>query len=400
MIEKYIEKLSKYKNFKVRVFSLDVNPRCIDIGMSIQEELNESVGIKREGNRDYTILHEDGPRVYGAEKIRQGTITYKEHLKRFRYRNKRRAVVAFIGNGNLLFNPWFVAWANGKVYRLKDEPFQTRIYSSLIVWKRRRKFPATVGDVKYIGNRVLLTDRQNEEEITDKIKFTTFGQRLVKNHKPVEVHGLVNQVYDLRHFLPALYYKTDDGQEYNFGLDQLHKDEKKKMLAVKKEPVILKMSIKNDVDEVKVDANKLRRVLLEADFQEVNSRSEIKNEGQYYISPNGNTITIKYKPNIYPHCIIGTTDEGTVRCIVVTGLSGRAGISIENASKLAADLDMKDAILLCNGGDVVMKYLDEMVVKSSEERRRLRSLLIFTKGKPNTTQKVLLENEMRLLEYA
>lgn len=37
MIEKYIEKLSQYKNFKVRVFSLDVNPRCIDIVVEQRE---------------------------------------------------------------------------------------------------------------------------------------------------------------------------------------------------------------------------------------------------------------------------------------------------------------------------------------------------------------------------
>lgn len=398
MIEKYIEKLTEYQNYPVRVFLMDFNPNSIDLILSVQEELNQSIGIKRESSKEFTRSKENNQKISGTRKMRHTTITYIEHLKRFRRKYRKKSAIAVIGNGNILFNTWFVAWMNRKVFALEDEPIAARTYSSVIVWKNRKSFPVTIGDVKYRDNKVILLEGKQESDITKRIKFATFGQKLVDNHKKVKIYKIINQFYDLRHLLPGLYYTAPNGRKYVFGLDQLYKDEKKKISAVMKKPVNLEMYINDSGLRIKISANKLREVLNGSDFKEVNNRRDIKREGQYYINPDGETITIKYKPNVYPHCIIGTTDEGTVRCMAITGLSGRAGISVEKASKLAADLNMKDAVLLSNGGDVIMRYFGEMIVKSSEKRRRFRSILILAKNKVKTKNAEITEKDIKIQE--
>lgn len=378
--EKYIEKLKKWEGFPVRLFVLEINPKLVDIVVHVQEEWDRSVGIKRERGKEYTILRQGGRKLFEAREIRQETITYGEHIRRFERANPQKMAVAFVGNGNLLFNPWFVAWLNGRLFCLKDEPFEKRVYSSLIVWKQGQEFPVTIGDIMYRNGRVFLANGQFEEDITDKIEYTTFGQRLVQDHKPIKVDKLLHQFYDLRHLLPALYYIADDS-EYAFGFDQLYTNEGKKRLAVIKQPVNLRLKIDTDRGSLTADPQRLRRVLSEADFEEVVDFYSVQKEGQYFISPHDEMITIKYKSNIYPHSMLGVTDEGMVLCIVVTGLSGRAGICIERASELLVELGVKDAILLSNGGDVMMQYFGEMVVKSSENRRRVRSALLFVKDR-------------------
>ena len=397
--EKYIEKLKKWKDFQIRLFVLEVNPKLVDIVVHVQEEWDRSVGIKREGGKEYTISSQGGRKLFGAQEIRRGTITYGEHIRRFERANPQKLAVAFLGNGNLLFNPWFVAWLNGRLFCLKDEPFEKRVYSSLIVWKQGQEFPATIGDIMYRNGRVLLANGQFAQDITDRIECTTFGQRLVQDHRPIKVDKLLHQFYDLRHLLPALYYATDDGSEYAFGFDQLYTDEEKKRLAVMKQPVNLRLKINTDHGLLTVDPQRLRKVLSEADFEEVADAHSVQKEGQYFISAPDEMITIKYKPNIYPHSILGVTDRGTVLCIVVTGLSGRAGISIEKASELAVGLGVKDAILLANGGDVMMQYLGEMIAKSSENRRRLRSVLLFVKDRPQLLREGPDEMGIRLIKH-
>lgn len=387
------------EGYPVRLFVLEVNPKLVDIVVHVQEEWDRSVGIKREGGKEYTILSQGGRKLFGAQEIRRGTITYGEHIRRFERANPQKLVVSFLGNGNLLFNPWFVAWLNGRLFCLNDEPFEKRVYSSLIVWKQDQEFPATIGDIMYRNGRVLLANGQFAQDITDRIECTTFGQRLVQDHRPIKVDKLLHQFYDLRHLLPALYYATDDGSEYAFGFDQLYTDEEKKRLAVMKQPVNLRLKIDTDLGLLTVDPQRLRESLSEADFEEVDNFHSIQKEGQYFISPYDEMITIKYKSNIYPHNMLGVTDEGTVLCVTVTGLSGRAGISMEKASKLAVELGIKDAILLANGGDVMMQYFGKMEVKSSENRRRLRSMLLFVKDRDELLGKGPNEIGIGLIKY-
>jgi len=399
MSKEYIEKLKKWKGVQVRLLVLEINPKLVDIVVHVQEEWDRSVGIKREVGKEYTILRQGGQKLFGAQEIRQGTITYGEHIRRFERANPQKLAVAFVGNGNLLFNPWFVAWIKGRLFCLKDEPFENRVYSSLIVWKRGQEFPVTIGDIMYRNGRVFLADGQVKGDITDKIECTTFGQRLVQGHKLVKVDKLLHQFYDLRHLLPALYYTAEDDSEYAFGFDQLYTNEGKKRLAVMKQPVNLRLKIDTDHGLLRVDPQRLRKVLSEADFEEVADFRSIQKEGQYFISPHDEMITINYKPNTYPHSILGVTDRGIVLCIVITGLSGRAGISIEKASELAVGLGIKDAILLANGGDVMMQYLGEMVAKSSENRRRLRSVLLFIKDRPQLLRERPDKMGIKLIKY-
>jgi len=378
---RYIEKLRGWCDCKSEVFALEVDPKLVDVVIHAQEEWNGAIGIRREKAQEYTIL-ERGRKVSGSQEVRRGTISYREHIRRFEASHPQRRVLAFVANGNLLFNPWFVAWIDGRLFHLRDEPLKERTYSSLIVWREGHEPPASIEDLKFENGKVLLVSQRATDDITDRIKYTTFGQRLVKEHRPVGLGSILDQFYDLRHLLPALYYSDGQGTKYTFGLDQLRSDEHKKRLAVMKHPVDLRLEIETVSGVIKVDPQRLRsEALLERDFEEVKDVRFIQREGQYAISPDGGTITIRYRPNIYPHNMIGVTDEGKILSVVVTGLSGRAGISVEKASRLLVDVAVKDAILLSNGGDVMMQYLGNMIAESSENRRRLRSVILFARNK-------------------
>jgi len=399
MSTRYVEKLGGWRDFESDLLVLEIDPKLVDVVVHVQEEWNEAIGIRRERGQEYTIL-ERGGEVSGSREIRRGTISYREHIRRFEASHQQKKVVAFVGNGNLLFNPWFVAWVDGKFFHLKDEPFKERVYSSLIVWKEGHEPLVSIGDIKFGSGRLLLVSEHTTDDITDRIKYATFGQRLAKEHRPVKLSSILHQFYDLRHLLPALYYSDAQSTKYTFGLDQLYANEEKKRLAVMKQPVDLRLEIETISGIMKVDPQKLKsEALLERDFDEVKDIGSVQRQGQYFISPDGRTITVRYRSNIYPHNMIGITEEGKVLSVIITGLSGRVGISIERASQLVMDIGFKDAILLSNGGDVVMQYFGEMVVASSENRHRSRSLILFAKDSNQLSKSNPCEMGIRLVKY-
>jgi len=399
MSTRYIEKLQEWHDFEAGLFVLEVDPRLVNVVVHAQEEWNEAIGIKREGGQEYTILKR-GEKVSGSQEMRRGTISYNEHVRRFEALHPQKKVVAFVGNGNLLFNPWFVAWVDGNLFHLKDEPLKGTVYSSLVVWKEGHEPSVSIEDIEFENGKVLLVSEPTTYDITDMIKYTTFGQRLVKDHKPARLSSIFHQFYDLRHLLPALYYSNGQGSKYSFGLDQLYTDEEKKRVAVMKKPVNLRLEIETVSGVIKVDPERLKsEALLERDFEEVKDARFVQREGQYSISRDGGIITIIYTSNIYPHSMIGITDEGVVLSIVVSGLSGRVGISVEKAPHLLVGLGIKDAILLDNGGDVMMQYFGKMVVPSSENRRRLRSVILFVKDRTELSNEDLTQMGIKLIKY-
>jgi len=399
MTTRYVEKLRAWRDFESNLLVLEINPKLVDVIVHVQEEWNEATGINRESGQEYTILGR-GTKLSGNREIRRGTMSHREHIRRFEASHQQKKVVAFAGNGNLLFNPWFVAWVDGKFFHLKDEPFKERLYSSLIVWKEGHDPLVSIGDIKFENGRVLLASEHTTDDITDRIKYAASGQRLAREHKRVKLSSILHQFYDLRHLLPALYYSDAQGAKYAFGLDQLQADEELRKLAVMKQPVDLRLEIETISGIMKIDPQKLKgEALLERGFDEVQDIGSVQRPGQYFISPDGRAITVIYRSNIYPHHMMGITEEGKVLSVIVTGLSGRVGISIEKASQLVVDIGLKDAILLSNGGDVVMQYFGEMVVASSENRHRSRSLILFAKNRNQLSKSNPCEMGIRLVKY-
>ena len=109
------------------------------------------------------------------------------------------------------------------------------------------------------------------------------------------------------------------------------------------------------------------------------------------------TLTVVLKRGIYPHNMIGVRDDGRLIVIAVRGLSNRVGVTLQGGAEIMRQLGAKTALLLDNGGDVMMSFGDEMVLSSSEEQRdRLRSMILFRTILPSNQ---IQWSDMRLIKY-
>lgn len=371
MLEEYTVNLSE-EEAKVEQKVLEIDSAKVDVIVSVQEELNGSVGILREGTLAYTI--DSKARRVSDKNIRDETITYGDHISRFEDNDPaRRKVLAFVGNGNLLMNPWFVAWANRNLFQLRDERKRGNTgkepYSSLVVWKERR---VSIENIWFRDGRIKVDDYISGKDITEEVIYTTYGQRLMERGRFILPFAIKDQYYDLRHLLLLPFFSDKEGY---FGLNELETDSKKRGDALKKLPVEL---------DFKGDESRAKEKLREKGYQAV---EKVNEEGQYRIS--GDRICISFKSGLFPHNIIGIAEGGKVVSIIITGKSNTAGLMLDKADKLFRDLKerheilVKDAILLDNGGDVMMQYRGKMVAESfmSPPRDRLRSVILFVAGR-------------------
>lgn len=365
MFEEYTANLSP-REARVERKILEIDPVKVNLIVKVQEELNGSPGIIRQGILAYTLAGRD--RRSSDKKIRDGTITYNDHISRFEDNDPlRRKVLAFVGNGNLLMNKWFVAWVNGKLFHVKDEPVLARNepYSSLVVWKERR---VSVENIWFREGRIRLDDHMLGTDITEEVIYTTYGQRLMERGHFVPPIEIRDQYYDLRHLLLFPFLSDEEGY---LGLNEFETDSKKREEALRKLPVEL---------DLNTDEDKAKEALTKKNYQQV---KKVNQEGHYHIS--GKRICIAFKSGLFPHNMIGTTRDGKVVSVVVSGWSNTAGLMLDKVDRLFADIKdrygivIEDAILVDNGADVMMQYGEKMVVTSftSPPRDRLRSVILF-----------------------
>lgn len=365
MLEDYTANLSEGE-VKVELRVLEIDPAKVDVILKVQEELKDSPGILREGTLAYTLAGRD--RRNNDKKIHDSTVTYDDHISRFEDNDSRgRKVLGFVGNGNLLMNPWFVAWVKGELFHVKDEPVHRRKvpYSSVVIWKEGR---VSIENIWFRADRIKADDPILGEDITNDVIYTTYGQRLMERGRFVPPFEINDRYYDLRHLLLFPFFSDEEGY---FGLNQLETDSKKREDALKKLPVEL---------DFKGDVSRAKEALSKKHYQEV---EKVNNEGQYHIF--GDRICIAFKSGLFPHNIMAIAEDNKVISIVVTGWSNTAGLMLDKADTLFEDVEnryrirVKDAILLDNGGDVMMQYRGKIVVRSfmSPPRDRLRSVILF-----------------------
>jgi len=336
---------------KVELKILEIAPVKVNVVIKVQEELKDAPGILREGTLAYTLAGRD--KRIGDSGIRDSTITYHDHISRFERNDLQgRKVLGFVGNGDLLMNPWFVAWIEGELFHVKDEPVYRRRapYSSLIVWKDGR---VSTENIYFRGGKIKLDDPLGRN-ITKDVVYTTYGQRLMERGRFVPPYEISEQYYDLRHLVLFPFFSDQEGY---LGLNQLEMDSRMREDALKKLPVKL---------DFRADKDRARKAMIEKNYQEV---AKVEKEGQFRITED--KIFIIFKSGLFPHNIIGTTDKGRVVSIVVTGWSNTAGLMLDKVGKLLDGikekhgLNIKDAILLDNGGDVMMHYRGNMIASLS-----------------------------------
>lgn len=115
------------------------------------------------------------------------------------------------------------------------------------------------------------------------------------------------------------------------------------------------------------------------DYIRRQAREEVTQEGDFFIDLGRNEIVIKLLPAIYQHHIAGVTADGKVINISICGLSGRSGITIDNAKKLAIAAELRDALIFDNGNDVVarIKGGDIIAHRRNDRQTRLTAALHF-----------------------
>jgi hypothetical protein len=321
-------------------------------------------------------------RIVGPSRIRSNVWTADDHLKTYRTARPTHTVVGWVGNGNLLCNPHFVAFDGSgdrpRLFHLATEARhfgrQGRIYTCLVV--RRHAGPRRVAieslRFDYVdGSPEVYTAAG--QRVTDEIEYATYGQQLVKEGRAVDDQRLIEMVqrgefYDLRHVFLMGRIALGDDRWIDAGLSGLRDiaDERLDTVAIKR-------ALRGEVvfaDVGQFSDAQVRDAMCAKGYRNV---PEPEDPGDF--SVHDGTLAVIFRQGIYPHNLIGIRHDGRLISVAIEGLSNRVGVTIRGAAEIMKELGAQDAIMLDNGGDVMMSV--ENATVTDDRVTRLRSMLLF-----------------------
>ncbi|MDP8254077.1 MAG: hypothetical protein P9X27_06775 [Candidatus Kaelpia aquatica] len=336
-----------------------------------------------------------------------------EHIVRFESKTGQQ-VVGLTGAGNIGWNDWFLAYAEGELICSEEEieRVSERVYSSLVVYKDGS---VTMRNLSYdsIGEDVRIIDQEQDIDITEDVEYAFFGQRLIWEGEIVDVVDHYEQFSDLRQVLKsAIIFPMDDiwGGGMYLGFDQMF--EKEGMFiqkALNGEVIEIDLLVKYDgLDLNVVQIESLRKSLSDRGYLEQSSIDNVSNPGDFFLTPNqiriqlkhetvrdalsqtkevngvvlemgyrevvdassvkepgdfivaDDTLTIKFLEGVYPHHIEAVTESGRVVSIVVSGSSGWCGGTVKGITEWIAQMPefkndpITHAIVIDNGADAML----------------------------------------------
>jgi len=377
---------------------LRADPTTVRPAVSVQSGWNRSRGIVR-GLKESDVLLEDHTvdvlneddrpapspvRIYGAKSMRAQVWTGQQHVIAYRRAHPEERVLAWTGNGNLLSNPHFVAFegssASGALYCLGSELAyfgrRGRSYTCLVVRKPGHVPAVSIETLRFEdGAEGAHVYSLGGEEITAEIECATYGQKLVDNGVAIGNQDLVrmardHEFYDLRHLF--LFGRLQSGPDrwIDVGLSGFY-DEQGHL-----DPGAVESALQGDcaVSEVGQFASELvHEAMMRKGYARV---ANPKASGEYSLE-NG-VLTAVPLPGIYPHSMVGLDAGGSLIVAAIRGFSNRVGVSVRGAAEVMSMLGAQTAVMIDNGGDVMMSFEGEMVMPSSEgQRDRLRSILVY-----------------------
>jgi len=377
---------------RIALHVLELNPAKVRPALSFQAQWNLSRGIVR-GVRENGELVEDhiaeqiaggrvldaDERIVGADAMRRQVWTIEQHEAEYLAAHPDQRIAGMVGNGNLGSNPVFVGGCAEKLFHLRGEQqrFARHRYSCLAVWK----------------HRVSVEAFDLSRPLPDGLECFTSGQRLVERGRASGTEEIVAmgrrmEFYDLRHLFLFGRIPRGDKRWMDIGLGAFWNngelDKEAVARALQGEPV--------EVDIAQFGLDAVHEAMAAKDYLRVD---EPRKPGEYTL--HGGTMRVILREGIYPHNMIGIRPDGTVLSVVAGGLSNRAGLTIRGAAQLMQSLGAQDALLLDNGGDVMMYFDGRQVLGSAEgERSRLRSVLFFCCGRNETIGPL----DARLITYA
>jgi hypothetical protein len=99
---------------------------------------------------------------------------------------------------------------------------------------------------------------------------------------------------------------------------------------------------------------------------------------------------------IYPHSMVGTDANGALIVAAIRGFSNRVGVSVQGAAEIMRMLGSSTALMIDNGGDVMMSFEGDMILPSSSGRDKLRSIFVYRATKEPAQ---LDTSDLRVVSY-
>ncbi|MBL8024608.1 MAG: YdcF family protein [Elusimicrobia bacterium] len=356
-----------------------INTPVIKVFNNVRFQLQLSPGAFTSGvsriawDRISNIIDVDGK----SEPVGPETLSNLSRVQGEIPRREDPSIVAVLPNGNLGINEWFVGFAEGTFFHKKDEKWQGRVYDMLVQPRQGSpRVQALRFESKNGAWRVL--DARTNNDVTGEIGFAVYGQRIVKDGKN-NVSNLAEEFEDLRHLFSFPLFPLSQGRQLHLGfnddLGELVKDQKKREAALRGEPVKLSLEplrTHNISDEVR------DRTFGEWGYtrRESGTRTATMKAGDYWVSADGNSMTVRFLPGINPHSFIGFQKDGRVMVGLVPGRTREEGASLVDLSDQLIAQGAKDVFLYANGKDAVINQA-EFNVGAENARMNTMSALVL-----------------------
>ena len=286
------------------------------------------------------FLAQDGRRVTAQAEQRSGFPFVDgddaSHVATFRRRHPGRTPLAVTGCGNLGLNLGVHAYVDGQ-------------------WLGHGDAPTGALRIHPDGHaaRIAEADRTSPP---DDGSFVLTGPDLVVDGHPAT--PVAAAYADPRHLLLFPYTEVQEGVRVDFGCDRLLTDPTLYTDAVAGRLVTLRLEERlPDSDRIDatsvthaVSRTSLASALATKGYRPTTSDTVPIEPGTYRL--NGDALDLVFLPGIYPHHVLAVRNDGAVASLLVTGLSNRAGVTIDALSRDLVRLGFRDAILMDNGGDV------------------------------------------------
>lgn len=385
--------------------------------LSVDHSMNGGRPINRE--YDLPKLSANGRTLTDQREMRRHIIMREcEHHRVLRNRHPHAEEIASVGNGNLLANFGFVAWHNGLLFHLQGEPVFSNRYTAVVSWKNGQVSVEEVWFVKEdTAVRVQRRHDLGAEDITSDIAFATTGQPVVRAGAAVPLGHIVEMFYDKRHLISPIRF-TLNGTTLFLPNTQLQEGLTRKAvggpvrIALEAQidaETIVPLSLKRwvelaerrpgtldqaarflqqhgilaDSETLRDQATLLRtakridamftRALEDSGYRIVDGMGRLSEGDACFI--NGH-VEVYFRKAVYPHNLFVRWRDGSSGAVVYPGKSGREGVTLPGAQRFMLDcLQVEDAVLLDNGGDVRFSYRGHELVRSSEHRPEIRSIL-------------------------
>ena len=176
-----------------------------ELYLVVDEDRNHGSPIRRE--HDLPTYTQAGVTATDQHQMRKTIKTDLELLDELLTANPNLHPILFTGNGNLLANPGFVAWLDGVLYHLAQEPVFQHPYAGLVAYQEGT---VSIEEVSFFEERghagVLRLDGRNGglEDITERTRLVTTGQPLIRHGQAVPLAHIAPLFYDTRHLVQPL----------------------------------------------------------------------------------------------------------------------------------------------------------------------------------------------------